>query len=189
MIPRRDGPTGPSAGKPVTPVVAPAPPGSPPDPRLAWAAEVEWRQIDGESRFCVIARGAGTVEIARSAALDWPPEGPAAVQAVTDAANKLAATLVAAGWKPLPPGTSWYAKRFEWEPAIARACQAPHQREAAAPPRPAPRAPTSAAPDRVPGKSSRVKQLVLLGGLAVVALIAALQFGDGGGTARGGAEA
>ena len=32
------------------------------------------------------------------------PSGPAAVQAVTDAADELAATLVAAGWKPLPPG-------------------------------------------------------------------------------------
>ena len=114
---RRDGPAGP-AGQALAgpPVAAPARAGAPPDPRRSWAAEIEWRQIDGESRFCAIARGAATVEVAQSPPLDWPPEGPAAVQAVTDAADELAATLVAAGWKPLAPGSAWYAKRFAWEP-------------------------------------------------------------------------
>ena len=194
-LPRRDGPAGPAAGEPppVPPVAAPAPAGSPPDPRLTWAAEIEWRQIDGESRFCVIARGAGTVEIAQSPALDWPPEGPAAVQAVTDAADDLAATLVEAGWKPLPAGSAWYAKRFAWEPAVAepakgatgatgpKAVQStPSGKKPVAPPRPAPRVPKSGeagTPDRVRSRRSRAKKVGVLGVLAVVGLIAALQFG------------
>jgi hypothetical protein len=104
-------------------VAAPAPAASPPDRRVAWTAEIEWRHTDGESRFCVIAKGAGTgtVTVAQSRPLEWPPSGPAAVQAMTDAAEALAATLVAAGWKPLPPGHSWYAKRFAWQPAAAGA--------------------------------------------------------------------
>jgi hypothetical protein len=170
-----------------TPSAAPAPAGSPPDPRLAWAAEIEWRQIDDESRFCVIARGAGTVEIARSPALDWPPEGPAAVQAVTDAADELAATLMAAGWMPQPPGSAWYAKRFAWEPAVAGPVKRPAGPKAvpSAPSgtqRVAPRAPASGEagpPDRVRSRRSRVKLVGVLGLLAVVGLIAALQIGDG----------
>jgi hypothetical protein len=108
------------AGDP-SPVAAAAPAGAPPDRRLAWTAEIEWRHRDGESRFCVIARGAGTVTIAESPPLEWPPGGPAAVQAMTAAAEKLAATLVTAGWKALPPGRSWYAKRFAWAPVRAEA--------------------------------------------------------------------
>jgi hypothetical protein len=193
-LPRRDGPAGPAAGvpPPVPPSAAPAPAGSPPDPRLTWAAEIEWRQIDGESRFCVIARGAGTVEIARSPALDWPPEGPAAVQAVTDAADDLAATLVAAGWTPLPPGSAWYAKRFAWEPPVADPAKRPTGPKAVpstqsgaqpvAPPRPAPRVPTSGdagPPGRGRSRRSRIKQVGVLGLLAVVGLVVALQLGDG----------
>ena len=114
-LPRPTGPTGPAAGNKPPPAAepapgpAPAPPGSPPDPRLGWAAEIEWREVGDESRFCVIARGAGTVQIAQSAPLDWPPEGPAAVQAVTDEhADELATRArAAAGWKPLPKGGSW----------------------------------------------------------------------------------
>jgi hypothetical protein len=113
----------PPAGDP-SPVADPAPEGSPPDRRLAWTAEIEWRHSDGESRFCVIARGPGTVTLARSAPLEWPPTGPAGVQAMTDAAEKLAATLAAAGWKALPPGHSWYGKRFVWEPVGAERTQA-----------------------------------------------------------------
>jgi len=104
-------------GRDRPPVIAPA--GSPPDRSLAWTAEIEWRHADGESRFCVVARGAGTVTVAQSRPLEWPPAGQAAVQAMTDAADELAATLTAAGWKALPPGESWYAKRFAWEPTGA----------------------------------------------------------------------
>lgn len=120
--PQGDGPPEPdaTAARPRRvrpPVTAPA--GSPPDRRLAWTAEIEWRLTDGASRFCVVARGAGTVTVAQSRPLEWPPAGEAAVQAMTDAADELAATLTAAGWKALPPGQGWYAKRFAWEPTSA----------------------------------------------------------------------
>ena len=104
---------------PVTPPPAGRRAGSPPDHRLAWTAEIEWRDSDGESRFCVVARGAGTVVLAQSAPLQWPPTGPAAVQAMTEAAEQLAAMLAEAGWKELAPGASWYSKRFAWEPVAA----------------------------------------------------------------------
>ena len=176
-LPRPTGPTGPAAGnKPppaAEPAPAPAPPGSPPDPRLGWAAEIEWREVGDESRFCVIARGAGTVQIAQSAPLDWPPEGPAAVQAVTDAADKLATTLVAAGWKPLPPGSSWYAKRFAWEPSGSSGPKA-------VTPPPA-TSEESDAPERVRSGRARAKQFAVLALLAVVAVIAALRLGDSDG--------
>ena len=195
--PRRDAPAAPAAAEasPVTPVVAPARAGSPPDPRLTWAAEIEWRQIDDESRFCVIARGAETVEVAQSPPLDWPPEGPAAVQAVTDAADELAAMLVAAGWKPLPPGSAWYAKRFAWEPAEPaepakdlKAAPKSTGVKPVAPPRPETRVPAageSVAPDRPSGRRSRANLLAVLAALAVLGLIATLQLADGGGPAGG----
>ena len=177
----------PAEPSPVNPVVAPAPAGLPPDPRLTWAAEIEWRRIDDESRFCVIARGAGTVEIAQSPPLDWPPDGPAAVQAVTDAADDLAATLVAAGWTPAA------ARRTPGTPSGSPGSLRLHGRVTdGRPPRPCrtgPRAPV-AAPCRAfraqrgaararPSRRSRAKQVVVLGVLAAVGLIAALQFGGG----------
>ena len=166
----------------MNPVVAPAPAGLPPDPRLTWAAEIEWRRIDDESHFCVIARGAGTVEIAQSPPLDWPPDGPAAVQAVTDAADNLAATLLAAGWTPQPLGDTWYAKRFTWEPGSTAA----PRRMVGAKPAGSPRAVAvrqgsgaRGAAKRDPSRRSRAKQVVLLAVLAAVGLIVALQFGGG----------
>ena len=144
-------------------VAAPAPAASPPDRGVAWTAEIEWRHTDGESRFCVIAKGAGTVTVAQSRPLEWPPSGPAAVQAMTDAAEALAATLAAAGWKPLPPGHSWYAKRFAWEPATAGARS--DQR----------------APDRVRRRRWR---LALLCVVIVLGTLAALQLTSGDDDAR-----
>ena len=135
---------------------------APPDRRLAWTAEIEWRHADGESRFCVIARGPGTVTLAQSPPLEWPPAGPAAVQAMTDAAETLSATLAAAGWKALPPGHSWYAKRFAWEPGTAEPTEA-------APVEPAPARPR-------PVRKRRVALLCVL--IALVAL-AALQLTSG----------
>jgi hypothetical protein len=110
-----------AAGEPArtAAVDAAAPEGSPPDHRLAWTAEIEWRQLDGGSRFCAIARGPETVMLAESPPLEWPPSGAAAVLATTSAAQELAATLENRGWKPLPPGSAWYAKRFAWEPVPA----------------------------------------------------------------------
>jgi MYXO-CTERM domain-containing protein len=180
--------------RPVTPIFAPAPAGAPPDPDLPWTAELEWRQIRGEAHFCVVARGADTVEVAHSPALAWPPDGEAEVQAVADAADELARTLAAAGWKPLPPGTAWYAKRFAWEPAGAESAEDTRPPESvgspeaspngstgakrAAPPRPARRA--APADDSGAGdtRRSHAKAVVFLGMLTLVGLIAALQLGD-----------
>jgi hypothetical protein len=150
-----------------SPVAPPAAAASPPDRRLAWTAEIEWRHADGESRFCVIARGAGTVTVAQSPPLEWPPTGPTAVQAMTDAAEKLSARLVTAGWKALPPGQSWYAKRFAWEPDGAERAEA------------APVKSTAAAPHPV-----RRRRLALLCVLIALGTLAALQLRSGDDDAR-----
>ena len=94
----------------------------PPQIDVTWTAELEWREHAGSSRFAVVATAAGGDErstIAESAPLEWPPSGTAAVQALTDAAQALEISLLAAGWQPRPPGSAWYAKRFAWEPAAA----------------------------------------------------------------------
>jgi hypothetical protein len=93
---------------------------SPPDRHRAWTAEIEWRQTNAGAHFCVIARaddGAAEVTVAQSGPLPWPPTGPASVRALTDAAEKLEAALLASGWGPLPQGSTWYAKRFISEPS------------------------------------------------------------------------
>ena len=64
---------------------------------------------------------AGEVTIARSRPLDWPPTGPASLRALTDAVETLEAALLAAGWRPLPQGSAWYAKRFIGEPSAESA--------------------------------------------------------------------
>jgi hypothetical protein len=166
-------------GGPPAPAPAPSPPArepspaapraaaaSPPDRGLAWTAEIEWRHDEGESRFCVIARGPDTVTLAQSPPLEWPPSGPAAVQAMTDAVEKLSATLAAAGWKALPPGHSWYAKRFAWEPAGTE---------------PAPAEPPAPRPAPV-----RRRRLALLCVLLVLVLgaLAAVQLSRGGDDGR-----
>jgi hypothetical protein len=92
---------------------------SPSDRHRAWTAEIEWRHTKTESRFCVIARatqGVGETAVAQSSPLEWPPTCAPSVEAMTDAVATLEASLEAAGWKPLPPGRAWYAKRFAWEP-------------------------------------------------------------------------
>jgi hypothetical protein len=94
----------------------------PPATRQEWTAEVEWQQAEAGSFFCVIARsasGAGTTVIAKSEPLEWPPASAATVQRLTAAAWELETSLVAAGWRPLPPGDAWYAKRFAWEPVAS----------------------------------------------------------------------
>jgi hypothetical protein len=101
---------------------------SPPDRARTWTAEIEWRESDAEGVFRVVARptaGRGKVTIAESARLDWPPSGPASVAALRQAAEQLEASLLAAGWKPLPQGHEWYAKRFAWEADSARPSEAP----------------------------------------------------------------
>jgi hypothetical protein len=92
----------------------------PPDPARSWTAEVEWRQEGGRARFAVIARSGDDDEgrlVASSAPLAWPPPDSRAVQRLSEAADRLEAALLGAGWTPLPPGSAWYAKRFAWAPA------------------------------------------------------------------------
>jgi LPXTG-motif cell wall-anchored protein len=94
----------------------------PPARDREWTAEIEWRHDDAHSTFRVVASAAETEEsavLAQSAPLDWPPGGPGGVEAMTDAAAALEISLRAAGWRPLPPGEAWYAKRFAWQPAGA----------------------------------------------------------------------
>jgi hypothetical protein len=119
---------------PIRAVPDPPPPGpssgtSPPDPTIAWTAEIDWREKDGAGRFRVIAtaRDGRTAVVGRSTWLEWPPSSPDAVEALTAAADRLEASLVKAGWRTLAPGPSWYARRFGWEPArtAARPPEAP----------------------------------------------------------------
>jgi hypothetical protein len=98
---------------------APERPALPPMTDRPWTAEIEWHETQGAPRFRVVARtaeGAGAVALLTTRPLHWPPVGSEGVQALTDAADALEATLLAAGWQPLPPGDAWYAKRFAWEP-------------------------------------------------------------------------
>jgi hypothetical protein len=100
--------------------VSPASDLAPPSARRAWTAEIEWAPAEHGACFCVVARpvdGGGPCVVAESAQLEWPPTGAAAVAAMTAAADDLEARLVAAGWRPLPRGDAWYARRFRWEPA------------------------------------------------------------------------
>ena len=143
---------------PVTPPAPGAPAGSPPDRRLAWTAEIEWRDSGDESRFCVVARGAGTVMLAQSEPQEWPPTGPTAVNAMKEAAERLAAMLADAGWNELEPGESWYSKRFAWEPVAAEA----PVKQVVAP---------TAKPGQLPGKRARWLWVVLVCGLVSLAAI------------------
>lgn len=92
---------------------APDDPVRPPDLRRAWTAEVQW----SDTRFAVVARaddGDEGVALAASHPLQWPPSGPRAVRDMTRAVERLEASMLGAGWTPLPPGSAWYSKRFAW---------------------------------------------------------------------------
>jgi hypothetical protein len=91
---------------------------APPNPHRVWTAAIEWH----ETCFRVTTRPPGEHGrvLAESGPLAWPPADPAAVQALSEAAQQLEAALISAGWRALPPGREWYAKRFAWEPAGAR---------------------------------------------------------------------
>ena len=102
----------------------------PPDLDRPWTAALECRHTDAEARFCVIARRDGGEPgrvLADSGPLEWPPTGPAAVQALTEAAETLEGALLAGGWKSLPPGREWYAKRFAWEPEVEQRRDSPRE--------------------------------------------------------------
>jgi hypothetical protein len=107
---------------------------APPDPHRAWTAAIEWHESGAEGCFRVLVRRGradpGSV-LAESAPLAWPPSGPAAVQALATAAERLEATLLASGWRRLSPGEQWYSKRFAWEPPGDRRKARPRGRAAA----------------------------------------------------------
>jgi hypothetical protein len=112
----------------------------PPDPGRAWIAEIAWDTEGEVCRFSVLARSEADAEdsvVAVSEALEWPPSGPAEVEALNAAVEALAAELAAAGWIARPPGEAWYARRFEWAPAareaVPAAVEAPATVEAPAP--------------------------------------------------------
>jgi hypothetical protein len=137
----------------LTPVAAVAA-ASPPDRTRAWTAELEWRESDAEGVFRVVARpteGHGEATIAESARLEWPPKGAASVEGLRQAVEQLEASLLAAGWEPLPSGDRWYAKRFAWE--ARKPVEALTSAEALAPADPA--EPPEA---RQPQRSGRFKQ-------------------------------
>jgi hypothetical protein len=90
----------------------------PPDPRAEWAAEIAWTSGATSSLFQVIARHAAgqPLILAESAPVEWPPSRPQSIRGMSDAAEALNSRLLEAGWRPLPPGSAWYAKRFAWDP-------------------------------------------------------------------------
>jgi hypothetical protein len=109
-------------------VLAAAPPAAaigPPDPACGWTAEIAWTSGSDSSVFRVIARDGGgkPVTLAESAPVEWPPTGPESIQAMSAAAEALIAQVDAAGWRPLPPGSTWYAKRFAWDPPTEWCCE------------------------------------------------------------------
>ena len=105
---------------------------APPDPHRGWTAVIEWHEAD--RRFRVLARHTAAdpgAVLAESRPLPWPPGDPAAVQTLTEAAERLECALQASGWRALPPGREWYAKRFAWEAAGARRQARPRGRHPA----------------------------------------------------------
>jgi hypothetical protein len=116
---------------------AAAPQAVPTPPSVARSAEIRWVETESGARFVASARSGDHEDasvVAESPSLEWPPTGPAAVQALSDAVEELERTMLAAGWSALPAGREWYAKRFAWKPAVAApAADRPATRRAGAP--------------------------------------------------------
>jgi hypothetical protein len=103
------------------PVPAGRPTLEPPARGRPWSAEIEWHAASGEGRFRAVARaedGREETILLESPSLEWPPTAEESVPTLARAAEELERRLIEAGWKPLPPGDAWYAKRFIWEPAL-----------------------------------------------------------------------
>jgi hypothetical protein len=101
------------------------PAGAPPEPAVAWEAEVTWEAAGGTGRFRALGVAIDgdaylPVEVGRSRALRWPPSGPADIADLTRASEELEAALLTAGWSARPAGDEWYAKRFAWTPERER---------------------------------------------------------------------
>jgi hypothetical protein len=95
----------------------------PPDPSCRWTAELAWHQRGRSGTFAVVARSSGAaagVVVAESGPLEWPPTSAISVQALGQGVRELEGGLAATGWRPLVPGSAWYAKRFAWEPVELR---------------------------------------------------------------------
>jgi hypothetical protein len=95
----------------------------PPDPSCRWTAELAWHQRGRSGTFAVVARSAGAaagVVVAESGPLEWPPRSAVSVEALGHGVRELEDGLAATGWRPLVPGSAWYAKRFAWEPVELR---------------------------------------------------------------------
>jgi hypothetical protein len=93
----------------------------PPDPGQPWTAEIEWRDVGGGPRFCLVARPAGggtDALIAASEPLAWPPRDDAAVRQMRHEVARIEAALRSSGWTRLPPGSAWYSKRFAWAAVV-----------------------------------------------------------------------
>lgn len=118
----------PAAGRRRRPASAPLrvierPAAAPPEPAVAWTAEVTWEAKGGTGRFralAVTANGEAAVEVGRSRPLRWPPGGPSDIDELTHASEELEAALLSAGWLARPAGPEWYAKRFAWTPGRGR---------------------------------------------------------------------
>jgi hypothetical protein len=102
----------------------------PPDPAIGWTAEIHWHEQDGQASFQVeaSAHGRPPIVITESTPLKWPPSDTGSVSALSETIERLTKSLLAAGWKALPDGNAWYAKRFSWVPV------APAEPPAAEPP-------------------------------------------------------
>jgi hypothetical protein len=93
----------------------------PPASGRPWSAEIEWHTAGGEGRFRAVARAADGREeaiLVESPSVEWPPSSDTSLPTLTTAAEELEHRLIGAGWRPLPPGDTWYAKRFTWDPAL-----------------------------------------------------------------------
>ncbi len=114
------------ASAPLRAVERPA--AAPPEPAVAWEAEITWEAAGGTGRFRALAVAIDgdayvPVEVGRSRALRWPPGGPADIADLTRACEEVEVALLTAGWSARPGGDEWYAKRFAWIPARERGTQ------------------------------------------------------------------
>ena len=91
----------------------------PPDLDRSWSAEIRWHEGADDYRFRVVAvaaQGRDETIVGESAGLRWPPESQDDIEALRRAADELSASAIDAGWHPIAPGESWYARRFAWSP-------------------------------------------------------------------------
>jgi hypothetical protein len=91
--------------------------GTPPDPELAWTAEIGWSANGGRAAFLVTAERPGRAPetLAATSPVPWPPPDAGAIESVSAAVATLADDLLRAGWRELPAGETWYARRFAWD--------------------------------------------------------------------------